>query len=81
MKEPFYRYFIRSGWPERGDEPAAIGAKFLETLDALSSITAWVILEKLFDMRSVRSIPLADARSRIAAIVEDNVPRNESAKP
>jgi hypothetical protein len=85
MKESFYRYFIRSGWPERGDEPAAIGAKFLETLDALSSIdsifTAWVILEKLFDMRSVRSIPLADARSRIAAIVEDNVPRNESGKP
>jgi hypothetical protein len=85
MRDPFYSYFIRSGWRERDEAPAAIGAKFVKTLDTLSSIdpifAAWVIVEHLFDLRSVRLIPLADARSRIAAIVEDNVPRNEFGKP
>jgi hypothetical protein len=85
MRDPFYSYFIRSGWPERDEAPAAIGAKFVKTLDTLSSIdpifAAWVIVEHLFDLRNVRLIPLADARSRIAAIVEDNVPRNESGEP
>jgi hypothetical protein len=81
MKEPFYCYFIRSGWPERVEAPAAIGAKFVKTLDALSGIdsifAAWVLFDKLFDTRSVTAVSLANARSRISEIVENNVTRNE----
>ena len=81
MREPFYCFFIRSGWPERDDPPAAIGAKFSETLDALSSTDAVFATWRIFDVRDLSSLPLAQARSRIAAIVENNVTRNEVDKP
>jgi hypothetical protein len=85
MKEPFYRYFIRSGWPERVETSAAIAGKFVKTLDALSDIDAifatWRVFDYLFDTRKVSLLSLAEARSRIAQIVEDNVPRSESGKP
>jgi hypothetical protein len=81
MKDPFYSYFIRSGWPERVEAPAAIGAKFVKTLDALSGLDSifavWVLFDKLFDTRSVTALSLANARSRISEIVENNVTRNE----
>jgi hypothetical protein len=84
MKEPFYRYFIRSGWPERVEAAAAIGAKFVKTLDALSRIDAifatWRVFDNLFDTWRVSLLSLADARSRIAAIVENNVTRDEFGK-
>jgi hypothetical protein len=84
MKDPFYSYFIRSGWPERVETPAAIGAKFVKTLDALSRIDAifatWRVFDNLFDTRRVSLLSLADARSRIAAIVENNVTRDEFGK-
>jgi hypothetical protein len=38
MNEPFYSYFIRSGWEGRVESPAAIGTKFVKTLDALSGV-------------------------------------------
>jgi hypothetical protein len=48
--EPFYNYFIRSTWHGRVETPAAIGAKFLNTLDALSGIdrifSGWKIFPK-----------------------------------
>lgn len=81
MKDPFYSYFIRSGWPERVEASAAIGAKFVKTLDALSGIDSifatWVLFDKLFDTLSVTTLSLARARSRISEIVENNVTRNE----
>lgn len=46
---PHYKYFIRSKWSGRVETPAAIGAKFLETLDALSRIdpifSGWLIAD------------------------------------
>ncbi len=46
--EPYYEYFIRSIWQGRVETPAAIGAKFLSTLDALSRIdpifSDWIIV-------------------------------------
>ena len=81
MKEPFYCYFIRSGWPERSDEPAAIGAKFLETLDTLTDIDPIFATWKVFDARDASSLPLAQARSRITVIVENNVSRDDFGKP
>lgn len=81
MREPFYCYFIRSGWPERIDTPAAISAKFLKTLDALTGIDPIFSSWEIFDTRNVSSLPLSAARPRMAAIVEDNVARNDFDKP
>jgi hypothetical protein len=81
MRQPFYSYFIRSGWLERDDPPAAIGAKFLKTLDALSGIDSLPTSWEVFDPRNVSSLPLARARPRITAIVENNVSRNDFDKP
>jgi len=38
MNEQFYTYHIRSGWKGRVESPAALGAKFVKTLDALSRV-------------------------------------------
>jgi hypothetical protein len=81
MKEPFYCYFIRSGWPERTDTPAAIGAKFLKTLDTLSGIDPIFSSWEIFDARNVSSLPLSAARPRMAAIVENDVARNDLDEP
>jgi hypothetical protein len=81
MTEPFYEYFIRSGWKPRVEIPAAIGAKFLKTLDALSrvdSILANWELAKAFDLPSV---PLDEARSDIARLIQDWVSRDDSDEP
>ena len=80
MKVPFYSYFIRSGWPEHFETPAAIAAKFLKTLDALSRDPIFASWE-VFDTRKVSSLSLAEARLRMAAIVEDNVARDDFDKP
>ena len=77
MKEPFYRYFIRSGWPERVETPASISAKFLSLSRVDPVFSIWEIL----DRRKVSSLPLAAARPRLAAIIEDNVTRDDFDKP
>ena len=79
MKEPFYCYLIRSGWPERVDTPAAIGAKFVKTLDALTGLDPIFATWKIFDARNISS--LSAARSRMAAIVENNAARDDFDKP
>lgn len=81
MKEPFYRYFIRSGWDERRDAPAAIAAKFLNTLDTLSGVDPIFSSWEIFDPRNASSQPLSMARPRTATIVENNVDRNDFDEP
>lgn len=77
MRAPFYSYIIRSGWEWRVDNPAAIGRKFVKTLDALSGIDPifanWQIA-RAFDLRLY---PLDQARTRIASLIEDWVVRND----
>jgi len=83
-----YRYSVRGSWSGPADEePAVTGAKFLKTLDALSSIDplfagwqftgSWQILE---EHRSSFA-PLAAARNRIAEIVEGGVYIDDFNKP
>ncbi len=83
-----YRYFVRGHWAGPADEkPAITGAKFLQTLDALTSIDplfagwqftgAWQIPE---EHRS-SFVPLAAARDRIAEIVESGVYIDDFNKP
>jgi hypothetical protein len=81
MKDTFYSYFIRSGWPERDDAPSAIGEKFLETLDALTGVDSIFADWKIFDARNVSSSSLAQARSGIMTIVQNNVSRDDFGEP
>jgi hypothetical protein len=63
----------------RRETPAVIGAKFLDSLDALSHIdplfTDWNVLNR----PAWVSLPLA--RTRIAAIIESNVARDRDGQP
>jgi len=81
MNEPYYKFFIRSGWEGRTESPSAIGAKFVSTLTALSRIDPifadWTIL----DAHNRLSFPLAEAQSRIAAVIGDNVVRDDDDEP
>lgn len=101
MSEIKFTYGIQSKLPAQPESPAALGSKFLDTLDALSRIdpdifTNWTILE-LPDMDAILleversgaaaavekivTFPLEAARSRIAAIVENNVTRDDLREP
>jgi hypothetical protein len=91
--EPHYEYFIRSDWQDRVETPAAIGAKFLNTLDALSRIdpifSDWIIAEcpnprsgdLITDSENMKAIPLASARPRIAEIIENYVVLDDAGDP
>ncbi len=91
--EPYYKYFIRSHWHGRVETPAAIGAKFLNTLDALSGIdpifSDWKIVDfpnpssgdELTDGLNIKALPLASARPRIADIIENYVVRDDANEP
>jgi hypothetical protein len=76
-----YVYSIRSKWPGRADRPAAIGAKFLQTLDSLSRIDPIFDDWEVIDGRAQAAIPIGEARPRIAALVENNVYRDDFDDP
>ncbi len=79
-KNPF-RLSIYYELPRRGETPAEIGAKFLRTLDALSRIDPLLATWKVLDRPTLASLPLADARPRIAAIVENFVVLDKAGQP
>jgi Immunity protein 52 len=79
-ERPFY-FGIYYGLPGRRETPAVIGAKLLETLDALSGIDPLFANWKVPDNPTMTYFPLAVARPRIAAIVERNVARNKRKEP
>jgi Immunity protein 52 len=70
-------YGIRAGLPQRVGTPAVIGARFIETLDTLSEIDALLARWNVLDLPARAALPLAQARPRIAAIVEHNVVRDD----
>lgn len=79
-ERPFY-FGIHYGMPRRGETPAVIGAKLLDTLDALSRIDPLFADWTVPDNPTMTSLPLAVARPRIAAIVENNVARDSYGRP
>jgi hypothetical protein len=101
MSEIKFDYGIRSNPPARPESPAALGPKFLDTLDALSRIdraifTNWKLLvlpdinkileeaERIGTAAAVEKIEIyspEEARSRIVAIVENNVTRDDLGEP
>jgi len=81
MNEHPFRFSIYYEVPRRGETPAVIGAKFLRTLDALSRIDPLLATWKVLDRPTLASLPLADARPRIAAIVENFVVLDGAGQP
>jgi hypothetical protein len=101
MSEIKFDYGIESDLPARPESPAALGPKFLDTLDALSRIgpvifTNWKVLvlpdidklleeaERIGTAAAVEKIEIyspEEARSRIVAIVENNVARDDLREP
>jgi Immunity protein 52 len=81
MDEPFYSYFIRSGWKGRVESPAALGAKFVMTLDALSRIDPMFANWELAAAFDSPTVPLDEARSNIAGLIEDCVSRDDFHEP
>ena len=77
-----FNYNIRSDLPSNPESPASLGAKFVRTVDALSGIDPAVFSNwKVMDYPARDSLPLAAARSRIAAIIDNNVSRDDFAQP
>jgi hypothetical protein len=81
MTESF-KYSIRSAPPVGLESSNALGAKFLNSLDALSRIDPTIFTNwQVMDFPASASIPLAAARPRIGAIVEANITRDDHGKP
>lgn len=82
MSQIAFDYYIRSELPLISETPTSIGAKFVDTLDALTRIEPTVFTNwEITDLPAMASQPLAAARSRIADIVENNVSRDDLREP
>jgi hypothetical protein len=81
MDERTFSFTVHYQLSRHRETPAAIGAKFLDTLDALSRIDPLFADWEVLDYPAMASLPLALARPRIAAIVENNVVRDKRNEP
>jgi hypothetical protein len=82
MRSLNFSYCIRSDLPSNPESPASLGAKFARTLDALSSIDLTIFPNwEVMDFLARNSLPLAAARPRIAAIVDNNISRDDFGQP
>lgn len=82
MNEIRCDYSIRFSLPSSLDTPASIGAKFVETLDALSAIEPGIFGDwEVMDFPARKSLRLAAARTRISSIIERNVSRDQLGNP
>ena len=82
MNEVAFRYTIRT-YPVRiAGSPESIGGRFVRTLDALSECDPAVFTNwEVIDLPKKASAPLAIARSRIGAMIENNVVRDQLGEP
>ena len=82
MSELQFDYGIRSELPARPETPAMLGAKFLNAIDALSRIDPTIFTNwQVMDFPVVAPLPLAEARPRIAEIIENNAGRDDFRQP
>lgn len=82
MNELKFKYGIRSAWRDRPDNPASIGGKFVDTLDALTGIDPTIFANwSLTELRAMKSIDLDEARSRIGDLIEKNVTLDDYREP
>ncbi len=83
-----YGFAVRGKWAGPADEkPAVTGAKFLQTLDALSGIdplfSGWRVYRnwQIAEDDQPRFLPLETARNRITEIVESGISRDDFNEP
>jgi hypothetical protein len=82
MMQDSFQYSIRAELPAHTDVPASLGARFLDTLDALGRIDPSIFEDwQIVDLPALESFPLADARSRVATIIGNNVKRDDDDEP
>jgi hypothetical protein len=93
MVKPNYTYSLRSEWHGRVETPSAIGAKYLNMLDALGQIDPifadWILSDfpnpssgdVVTDCLNAKFMPLDVARSRITQIVENYVVLDDARLP
>jgi hypothetical protein len=74
-------YSVRSLWARDALSPATIGAKTLATVDALRSLDPIRHDWELLDYPALAPVPLADARTRMTALVENNVHMDDYDEP
>jgi hypothetical protein len=78
MTELSFDYDIHSDLPAGPESPSVIGEKFVSTLDALSRIDPTIFTNwRVVNFRRSAMLPLAAARPRIAAILENGVSRDD----
>jgi hypothetical protein len=79
MSELQFKYSIRSALPPHVESPAVLGAKFLNTLDALSHVDPTIFTNwEIMDFSAKKLLPLTAVRPRIAAIIGKNAKRDDS---
>ena len=81
MNAQRFLYSISLVRPQRRETPAVIGQKLLDTLDALSAADLLFTSWKVLDRPAMAALPLATVRPRMAAIVENNVVRDDYGQP
>lgn len=82
MNKVAFNYSIRT-YPTRNEgSPRSIGDRLIRTLDALTESVPTIFTNwEVTDLPTRSSVPLAAARSRIGAMVENNVARGELGEP
>jgi hypothetical protein len=82
VKQISFDYSIRSGLPINSESPGSIGAKFVETLDALSRVDPTIFTNwEVMDLPAIASLSLTAARPRITEIIVNNVSRDDFREP
>ena len=77
-----FQYSIRAELPAHTENPASLGARSLDTLDALGRVDPSIFDDwQIVDLPAVESFPLADAQPHVAAIIGNNVKRNDADEP
>jgi hypothetical protein len=78
----YFQYSIRAELPAQSAKTTELGVKFLSTLDALGRIDSAIFDDwQIVDLPATESFALAEARPRIAAIIENNVKRGDWEEP
>ena len=82
MGEVPFAYSIRATRTIHLESPSAIGERLVRTLDALSQNNPSIFINwEVMDFPAKASVPLAAARSRIGAIIANNVSRDDWGEP
>ena len=81
MNERPFTLTIHHQLPRGQETSAVIGAKLVESFDALSRIDPLFTDWKILDPVAMASLPLAAARMRISTIVENNIARDDYDQP